>query len=530
MKKIFLIFTFLFVLILGYKVNAQISPGDLTKAHAHLEGLSNCTKCHQLGQQVLNSKCLDCHTEIKVLINKRSGYHSSSEVLDKDCWSCHSEHHGRNFRIINFDEKKFNHDKTGFKLTGSHIDIECSKCHNSSFIKDPAIKKKNKSFLGLDAKCQSCHSDYHQNTLGEDCLSCHNTIKFRPAENFNHNKARFQLTGIHQNVECSKCHFFEKRNGKDFQKFRELSFSSCSSCHTDIHKGAFGIDCKSCHSTGGFKIINQSAFDHSRTNFPLIGRHKEVQCNDCHKSGLSKKPFFSKCSDCHSDYHRSEFTVNGSVRDCKVCHSESGFSPSSFYIEEHNKLNFKLTGSHLAVPCKNCHLKNDNWHFKNIGINCIDCHNNVHGDELKSEFLPGNKCENCHNTVSWETITFDHNLTLFKLEGKHNELSCSECHVSKDLNQKRIYKFLSVTSECESCHKDVHFGQFIEDGNSDCLRCHTFNNWEPEKFDHNKTRFSLSGAHSKLECSRCHNTVSINDTDNFIQFKLKDFKCVVCHS
>ena len=86
---------------------AQISPGDLTKAHADLEGMSNCTKCHELGEKVYNSKCLDCHTEIKSLINSGKGYHSGTDVKGKECFSCHSEHHGRNFRIVNFDSKNF---------------------------------------------------------------------------------------------------------------------------------------------------------------------------------------------------------------------------------------------------------------------------------------------------------------------------------------------------------------------------------------------------------------------------------------
>jgi hypothetical protein len=90
----------------------QISPGDLTTAHAKLEGMSNCTKCHVLGEKVVNSKCLDCHTEIKNLMDEEKGYHSSADVKGKDCVKCHSEHNGRDFRIINFDPEKFDHNIT----------------------------------------------------------------------------------------------------------------------------------------------------------------------------------------------------------------------------------------------------------------------------------------------------------------------------------------------------------------------------------------------------------------------------------
>ncbi len=33
-------------------VYGQISPGDLSNAHKDLEGMSNCTKCHVLGDKV----------------------------------------------------------------------------------------------------------------------------------------------------------------------------------------------------------------------------------------------------------------------------------------------------------------------------------------------------------------------------------------------------------------------------------------------------------------------------------------------
>ena len=50
-------------------VRAQLSPGDLTTAHSHLDGISNCTQCHVLGNKVSSEKCLVCHTEIKERID-----------------------------------------------------------------------------------------------------------------------------------------------------------------------------------------------------------------------------------------------------------------------------------------------------------------------------------------------------------------------------------------------------------------------------------------------------------------------------
>ena len=71
------IITILIIVLFSYSnATAQISPGDLSTLHAHLEGLSNCTKCHVLGNKVSNEKCLACHIEIQTAISLNKGYHS----------------------------------------------------------------------------------------------------------------------------------------------------------------------------------------------------------------------------------------------------------------------------------------------------------------------------------------------------------------------------------------------------------------------------------------------------------------------
>ena len=526
-RRLFKTILIFFFFVVQRNIFPQISPGDLTTAHADLEGLSNCTKCHVLGKQVYNSKCLDCHKEIVELINLGRGYHSSSEVKNKDCWSCHSEHHGRNFRIINFNPKGFDHNKTGFALTGSHLKLECSSCHTNKFITKDDFKKRPETYLGLEKNCVSCHKDFHQGTLGNNCSGCHNTEKFKPAAGFNHDKTDFKLIGSHKVVECVKCHPMEERNGEKFQEFKGVSFSSCTPCHKDVHQGKFGINCQSCHNENSFHQINKSSFDHSKTNFPLLGKHAFVKCDDCHKTSISTKLKYEKCYDCHADYHKGDFTENGVLKDCSSCHNENGFTPVHYSIEDHNKTEFKLTGSHLAVPCGSCHYKNDTWHFKNIGTKCIDCHNNVHGQEISAKFMGNNNCSGCHSSRSWSAISFEHDKTNFPLLGKHVEVSCRSCHYKKNNNEvSGEFKFVSLDSKCLACHNDYHHGQFND---SECEKCHTFDNWKPTKFDHNKSKFSLEGAHSKIECSRCHKVVNENNV-SFVRYKIENFKCASCHS
>ncbi|NQU88622.1 MAG: hypothetical protein HQ541_23000 [Mariniphaga sp.] len=207
---------FLFFVLISGNVFAQISPGDLTTAHAHLEGISNCTKCHVLGEKETTSKCLECHTEIMNLIVIKKGYHSSIEVKDKKCASCHGEHFGRDFIITRFDSATFNHNLSGYELIGKHQELSCKSCHTNSLIENKVSQKKEGSYLGLGTLCLSCHDDYHQETLPKDCATCHNQNKFKPASLFKHENSKFPLIGKHITVDCEKCHKIEIRRTKKF--------------------------------------------------------------------------------------------------------------------------------------------------------------------------------------------------------------------------------------------------------------------------------------------------------------------------
>lgn len=516
-------------LALSVSLFAQISPGDLTEAHKHLEGMSNCTKCHELGEEVKDDKCLDCHSDIRTSMEKNLGFHSSSDVKSKKCFECHSEHHGRNFEIVHFDKKSFDHSKTGFELTGQHSKIECEDCHKNEFIQIDDYKNIEGTYLGLSQSCNSCHDDYHQRTLGTNCSDCHNTKNFIPAAKFNHNTAKFKLTGAHNNVECKDCHKIEVRNNKSFQVFVGLQFDRCINCHTDIHKGKFGQTCESCHSTNSFKQIkNIDRFDHTKTNFPLIGMHQFVECKDCHKTSLSSKPKHDKCIDCHSDFHKGEFASNGVTKDCAECHLETGFLPSTYTIELHQKTRFPLSGSHLAVPCAFCHNVEGKYKFRFATTTCTECHENIHQGFMSAKFLSNDNCTDCHKTTVWIDIDFDHSRTNFPLQGKHGQISCSDCHF-KGNDNKLIQVFKSLATNCESCHKDIHFNQFRVDGETKCERCHAFENWKPVKFDHSKTQFPLEGAHSKVECEGCHKQIE-TPVGKFVKYKNEETKCIDCHS
>ena len=204
MKKNF-ISPLVLLIILTASVSAQISPGKLVQAHQNLEGLSNCSKCHELGDKVLNSKCLACHKEINTLIKANRGYHASTDVRGKECFKCHSDHNGRTFEIIRFSQKSFDHQKTTFNLEGKHKELKCDDCHQTKFISDKkSFALRKNTFLGLSNYCKSCHADVHLGALGSQCSNCHSTEGFKPAKSFDHNKTAYQLNGKHSEVKCDK--------------------------------------------------------------------------------------------------------------------------------------------------------------------------------------------------------------------------------------------------------------------------------------------------------------------------------------
>lgn len=510
-------------------LSAQISPGDLADPHSHLEGISNCTQCHVLGNKVSDEKCLVCHTEINERITSQKGYHSSSDVKGKSCIICHSDHHGKKFQMIRFDDTKFDHNLTGYSLSVPHSKKACNDCHTSKFITNSKIKGKKYTYLGLSTTCLACHDDYHQKTLSSDCLSCHNPDAFKPATAFNHNNTKFRLIGKHSSIECISCHKMKTVSGKKFQDFRVSQFN-CSDCHKDPHQNRFGQNCSQCHNETSFAVAGSvNGFDHNKTNYKLEDKHLTVNCKACHKTKFTDPLKFGRCTDCHIDYHKGQFAVNGISPDCSKCHTTKGFNLFSYTLEQHNQGVFPLQGAHLATACTDCHYKQKVWSFRKIGIDCKDCHTDIHKNLIDEKYYPGEDCKNCHTTSNWNDISFDHSLTAFKLTGAHLNQSCRNCHLSNGHEGKVQQVFSGLSTNCSACHEDKHFNQFEKNGTTDCTECHDTDNWKASKFNHNNTNFKLDGKHVNVPCIKCHKPQQ--ERSNFyVKYKLKVFTCESCHS
>jgi len=513
---------------------SQISPGDLTKFHSELEGMTNCTKCHVLGDKVSNEKCLDCHKELKSRTDQGKGYHVSAEVKGKDCFTCHSEHHGRNFEIVRFDQKKFNHQSTGYQLTGAHRQQECSACHRDENIASTEIKNKNFTYLGLKTNCNSCHRDVHQSTLSTDCATCHNTESFKPATLFDHSKSSFPLKGQHAHVSCNLCHEVTFANGAMFQRFKGIENNSCASCHNDPHKGSFGTKCTDCHNEESFASINtKSTFNHAQTDFPLVGKHKKLNCTSCHHLEANEGPEmafkdyknkdFHNCVICHEDVHESKFGTN-----CKQCHTEESFQkindPDKF---QHNLTGYPLEGKHVAVDCRKCHTGKTTDALPHDL--CKDCHQDFHRGQFTTKQISPD-CSTCHNVNGFSEATYTierHQTASFVLTGAHQATPCIACHF---INEQ--WTFRQVGSGCVDCHRDVHEGGLSEKyyPQKDCKQCHTTEAWTRVTFEHSLTGFELTGKHKITSCISCHTPEAGTASQDKKVFIGLNNECSSCHN
>ena len=535
----------------------QASTGGVT-SHAQLAG--RCDACHApiWSGQTMGDLCLACHGDVAQQAATKTGLHGKLEASASTCLRCHTEHHGAAASTTVADPMVFPHDRTGFALTahlapavassvgcrdchasaprsysaatclGCHQGIDaaamarhtatfgstCLNCHDGKDTYGRAFAHTTYALTGRHATadcaachqgnttlaalrttptaCASCHAkdDIHQGRLGASCSTCHTTGGW-PGAQLNHStQTSFPLTGKHATVDCLSCHVNRQWTGLG---------TSCASCHAkqDPHAGKFGTDCASCHSTAGWA---SATFDHSRTGFPLTHAHAGVACASCHaNNAYAGTP--ANCAACHAkqDKHNGALGSN-----CEACHTATQWANASF---NHNAASFKLTGAHASVACEVCHTSGPP---QTTSTSCASCH----AKPANHSGPMGGNCGSCHTTRAWTPASFNHSRTSYQLTGAHLGLTCLRCHTSASVT------FAGAPSICASCHAKPANHTGAMGGN--CGQCHRTTAWSPSTFNHNSTSFRLTGAHSRLLCSKCHRSSST--------FAGLPTTCAACHT
>ena len=542
------------LLFISGSARAQISPGALSGAHSFLSGPTQCTRCHDLAKRPPEYRCLECHKDIQKRLDAKAGLHPSfvgSDRTGRACVACHSEHNGKDFSLIHWDipSTKFDHHRAGYTLEGKHAALGCKTCHQPARIApaakdDITMKDLSRTFLGLSTKCAGCHVDEHRGQFSANCASCHNSLRWQDAAQYNHDRSRFALTGAHVKVGCQKCHT-RVEDPKPYAKYRNISFQECTPCHSDPHHGAFQQSCQGCHATASWKPVQATtAFNHATTKFPLEGKHVGLACNTCHLTSNFKAPVaHNRCTDCHrKDPHRGQFVLRADGGDCAACHRVQGFKPTTFNAALHSRTKFPLLDRHAEVACAKCHIPHGaetEYRLKND--DCALCHSDVH----KGQFLSAphnNKCESCHTAKGFSPSLFTlarHSKTGFPLAGAHGAFLCTDCHKTRtDIYPPPPVKFRFEQHLCSDCHADLHRGQFaarMEERRSDgtpkgCEACHTMRQWnEITGFDHATTGFPLDGAHRAVGCESCHKDRNQRIGLKNVAFKSAPRVCSGCH-
>jgi hypothetical protein len=182
----------------------------------------------------------------------------------------------------------------------------------------------------------------------------------------------------------------------------------------------------------------------------------------------------------------------------------------------------KLVESHAKYEedCQKCHVRFDRNAQDRL---CMDCHKPV-GQDVRSKtgfhgLMKPQTCRTCHadhkgrevRIAEFDKTKFDHALTNFALRGGHQKTECAKCHLPSK-------GFRVAERDCLACHRkdDKHKGSL----GPKCADCHTETNWKEARFDHESTKFPLTGKHDAVKCVDCHKNN---------QYKETPHTCLGCH-
>lgn len=251
----------------------------------HQNQWNKCQDCHPNPASYADFTCIDCHDHNKTDMDKEHeglpGYAYNSPA----CFACHPTGSAAG---------AFNHNNTGFPLTGAHTSQPCGNCHVSGY-------------TGTPKECFACHTQAFAQTVNPNhsalsipntCADCHTTNPGWKPATFPIHSNFYLLTGAHAAIsnECARCH-----NGN-----YTTTPNTCAGCHignynqttNPPHASAqFPTDCETCHNQNNWV---PSTFNHDGQYFPIYsGKHRGewTLCSDCHTNPGNYAVF--SCIDCH---------------------------------------------------------------------------------------------------------------------------------------------------------------------------------------------------------------------------------------
>lgn len=238
----------------------------------------------------------------------------------------------------------------------------------------------------------------------------------------------------------------------------------------------------------------------------------DQDCGACHTAFWTADRMGERCLNCHGevreeisrpDAFHSGYATGANCRDCHTEHHGPAGSLTRADMRgfPHERTGFRLETHRLrsqggGIRCADCHPDS---YLVFLAGTCYACHHELDpagANDHRDSFGPD--CLACHDGVDRYGRGFDHDRTVFSLEGRHEQVDCSRCHPGARTPEA----LRSAPQTCLACHanEDVHDRRL----GSRCGDCHTPDGWETARLDHDQTRFPLTGRHDLVACEACH--------------------------
>jgi hypothetical protein len=457
------------------KFNHNQTRFPLIKGHQNI----NCNECHinTTSQfSLISTECKSCHIDDYIAIGTGQYSNAPSHITmqySQNCQDCHS--------ISTWKGAGFNHDETGFILSGAHQLTDCEQCHSGGNYNLPNSCEGCHAENG-NASTNSTQSNYDHNThlINQDCEQCHNDLDWE--------NNLFQHSDFTGN-DCEECHQPEYIESENPPHGNGNINDNCSLCH---------------ESTNEWTI---DPFIHSliQTSYELNGLHLTANCESCHATQQYNNTY-QECESCHlQDYEQTENPNHQQYQYpdnyCNLCHETLGWEPDIFM--------------HMVNDaCESCHIIDHenatNPDHSQLPTNCINCHTDIstwEGAEFDHGDISDN-CNSCHET--------DYELAE---NPSHEGLStqCEDCHNSTENWNDANFSHNNIIDNCFSCHENEYNDEHNTDFPTSCETCHEVNDWDDLNYNHDNDYFPIYNGEHRSEWNSCTAECHIV-SDDFSQF------------
>jgi nitrate/TMAO reductase-like tetraheme cytochrome c subunit len=371
-----------------------------TTCHSHFEGQEHfkvstqvCFICHFLknktsGVRLAETKCRDCH-DVPAESLKRGQAEIDHGKFVASQLSCEQLCHAKQV-----------------DLDCNVADVQCLDCHEF----------RNHGELGA--------ADLHEAHAGKnkvECLACHEMIGHTASP----------IGKGHTSLKCDQSHQVPSEAAMLAEMESIKLPADCGLCHSDPHSGQFAKACQQCHSEHGWKGRWVADVHGEGAGFPLVGKHRAVECSRCHIGAKLAAARFTglpkTCEQCHPDPHQGQMRAS-----CDTCHSEEGWTGSNLMFSHNEQTSFSLEGPHSSLACDACHNPQEK-RYRPLPHECGDCH--------KAQELA---MQGTARTVQ----------SAADFHG--GRLSCLDCHDVRKAGQ-HLDEF---AQRCTSCH-NPHYGGLL---------------------------------------------------------------------